>query len=136
MTRLEKGEDPARVFANSKTRDAQRIKEEKDKAEKARLAQEKKKADAERQAVTREINSALRAGDIGSKNANRLKRDALTNPAKARTALANKKKQVAKVKSDQRRAYLRSAKPTQRTSASVRATSGGKSRKSAGRRRR
>ena len=135
MTRLEKGEDPARVFANSKTRDAQRIKEEKDKAEKARLAQEKKKADAERQAVTREINSALRAGDIGSKNANRLKRDALTNPAKARTALANKKKQVAKVKSDQRRAYLRSAKPTQR-SASVRATSGGKSRKSAGRRRR
>ena len=136
MTRLEKGEDPARVFANSKTRDAQRIKEEKDKAEKARLAQEKKKADAERQAVTREINSALRAGDIGSKNANRLKRDALTNPAKARTALANKKKQVAKVKSDQRRASLRSAKPTQRTSASVRATSGGKSRKSAGRRRR
>ncbi len=136
MTRLERGEDPARVFANSKTRDAQRIKEEKDKAEKARLAQEKKKADAERQAVTREINSALRAGDIGSKNANRLKRDALTNPAKARTALANKKKQVAKVKSDQRRAYLRSAKPTQRTSASVRATSGGKSRKSAGRRRR
>ena len=135
MTRLEKGEDPARVFANSKTRDAQRIKEEKDKAEKARLAQEKKKADAERQAVTREINSALRAGDIGSKNANRLKRDALTNPAKARTALANKKKQVAKVKSDQRRASLRSAKPTQR-SASVRATSGGKSRKSAGRRRR
>ena len=135
MTRLEKGEDPARVFANSKTRDAQRIKEEKDKAEKARLAQEKKKADAERQAVTREINSALRAGDIGSKNANRLKRDALTNPAKARTALANKKKQVAKVKSDQRRASLRSAKPTQR-SASARATSGGKSRKSAGRRRR
>ena len=136
MARLEKGEDPARVFANSKTRDAQRIKEEKDKAEKARLAQEKKKADAERQTVTREINSALRAGNIGSKNASRLKKDALTNPTKARAALANKKRQVAKVKSDQRRASLRSAKPTQRTSASVRTTSGGKSKKSTTRRRR